>query len=473
MLPLCIDLDGTLTPSDTLADGLLSIAGRRATIGALHALAFDGRAGLKRFVAAAVPLEASLLPYTEPLLDYLEAQRAAGRHLVLVTAADQDVAQRVADHLGLFDEVIASDGSVNLRGSAKAAALVRRFGKGGFAYAGNDTSDLAVWQEAGAAILVNTPPRVAAAARALCTVEAEFPHRRGQALQMLRALRPHQWSKNLLIFVPILTAHIWGSGAAWLLAVTAFLAFCATASAIYLINDLTDLAADRRHPRKRLRPFASGAVSPRLGVVAAAGLLLGGLSLGALSDALPVLVLYAVVSTAYSLRLKELPLVDVFALAGLYTLRVLAGAHAVGQPLSLWLLGFSAFLFLSLALVKRVEELRGAAERGSGWLARRGYRPADGEILQTFGVASTFAATLVLSLFVQSEATAVRYASPVLLWAVVPIVLLWQCRIWLSASRGYMHDDPIVYAARDWVSWVLAALAFLILAAAKSMGTFL
>ena len=470
MLPLCIDLDGTLTPSDTLVEGVLATLGRDATIGALRALAQGGRASLKRFVAGAAPLDASLLPYTEPLLQYARAQRAKGRRVILVTAADQAVARSVAEHLGIFDEVIASDGRENLRGAAKAAALVRRFGRSGFAYAGNDASDVAVWREAGAAILVNAPQRIAAAARALCPVEAEFPPRSDAARGLLRAVRPHQWSKNFLIFVPVFTAHLEGSGSAWLFAFLAFFAFSATASAIYLINDLTDLAADRRHPRKRLRPFASGAVSPRLGITAAATLILMGLVMGELSGTLPTLLLYAVISTIYSLRLKELPLVDVFTLAGLYTLRLLAGAEAIGQPLSLWLMGFSAFLFLSLALVKRSEELRAAAEHGDEWLARRGYRPSDAGILQTFGVAAAFSATLVLALFVQSEATAQRYASPGLLWAVVPLVMFWLCRIWLSAARGYMHDDPIVYAARDRVSWVVAGLVFLILVAAKSLG---
>ncbi|TPG52369.1 UbiA family prenyltransferase [Roseomonas nepalensis] len=470
LLPLCVDLDGTLTPSDTLLEGLLATLGRPSTLGVLPALLRRGRAGLKRFVAEAAPLEASLLPYSEPLLRYLRAQRVNGRRVVLVTAADRDVARRVADHLGLFDEVIASDGRENLRGAAKAAALVRRFGHGGFAYAGNDATDLLVWRAAGAAILVNAPPRVAAAARGLCPVEAEFPPSSDTARGLLRAVRPHQWSKNLLVFVPVFTAHLEGLAEAWLFAFLAFLAFSATASAIYLINDLTDLAADRRHPRKRLRPFASGRVPPRLGILAAGALLLAGLATGGLSGTLPTLLLYAVLSTAYSLRLKELPLVDVFTLAGLYTLRLLAGAEALGQPLSLWLMGFSAFFFLSLALVKRSEELRAAAEHGNAWLNRRGYRPADAGILQTFGVAAAFAATLVLALFVQSETTAQRYASPGLLWAVVPLVVFWLCRIWLSAARGYMHDDPIVYAARDRVSWVVATLVFLILVAAKSYG---
>jgi len=469
-LPLCVDLDGTLTPSDTLVEGLLGTLGRPAMFGAARALVTNGRTGLKRFTATAAPLDASLLPYCEPLLSYIKAQRGSGRRVVLVTAADISVARRVASHLGLFDEVIASDGRENLKGSAKARALVSRFGQRGFAYAGNDASDLDVWREAGAVILVNAPRHVADAARVLCNVEAEFPPVGGVLRGIVRALRPHQWSKNFLIFIPLFTAHALSSGGAWLAAIATFAAFCATASAIYVVNDLTDLPADRRHPRKRLRPFASGAVPIPVGLGAAAALLATGLLLATLSGTLPVLLLYAMLSVSYSLRLKELPLVDVFVLAGLYTVRMFAGALAIGHSLSLWLLGFSAFLFLSLALVKRVEELRSTAKSGGGWLARRGYTPDDAATLQSFGTASSFAASLVLALFVQGEATAQSYASPGMLWAIVPLILFWQCRVWLSAARGYMHDDPIVYAARDWVSWVVAASAFLILAAAKSVG---
>lgn len=471
-LPLCVDLDGTLTPSDTLLEGLLGMLGSPAVFGAARSLLSDGKAGLKRFVARAVPLDASLLPYWEPLLAYLRAQRAAGRRIVLVTAADASVARRVADHLGLFDEVIASDGQVNLRGAAKAEALVARFGRKGFCYAANDASDLRVWAEAGAAILVNASPQVAAAARRTCRVEAEFPRPSGALSGLVRALRPHQWSKNVLVFIPLFTAHVLDSAGAWLAAMTTFAAFCATASAIYLVNDLTDLDADRRHHRKRSRPFASGAVPLTLGIGAAVVLLLAGILLAWMGGTLPVVVLYAMLSLGYSLRLKELPLVDIFMLASLYTVRIFAGAIAIGHGLSFWLLGFSAFLFLSLALVKRVEELRAAAERGKDRLARRGYMPSDAGSLQSFGVASSFAAALVLALFVQAEATGQRYASPGLLWTTVPLILFWQCRIWLSAARGYMHDDPIVYAARDWVSWLVATAALLVLVVSKSVGSF-
>jgi 4-hydroxybenzoate polyprenyltransferase len=455
-------------------EGVLALVGNRHLPWALHGLLTGGRALLKQRVAEVSLMDATLLPYNISLLTYLQEQKRHGRRLVLVTAADASVARSVAEHhAGLFDEIIASDGRRNLKGEAKAKALVERFGAKQFSYIGNDATDLAVWRVARAGILVNTSRRTAAAARLATQVEAEFKRDVPIPLALLRAMRPHQWAKNVLVAVPVFTAHAATDLGNWMSALIAFVAFCATASGIYLFNDLTDLAADRRHPRKRMRPFASGAVPLATGFLAGAVLLAAGLLLAALSGALLVLLLYAALSLAYSMKLKELPLVDVFVLAALYTMRIVAGGEATGHTISLWLICFSSFLFLSLALVKRVEELQSAEERGKSSVSRRGYTPDDAAILRGFGCASAFAASLVLALFVQSEALQQQhYASPALLWAVVPLVLFWQCRLWLSAARGYMHDDPIIYAARDWVSWVVALCVFIVLTAAKTVSWF-
>jgi 4-hydroxybenzoate polyprenyltransferase len=245
-----------------------------------------------------------------------------------------------------------------------------------------------------------------------------------------------------------------------------FVAFCATASGIYLGNDLMDLAADRRHPRKRLRPFARGALPLQQGVAFAALLVCLGAIAGWLAGTPPIILIYAALSMTYSLHLKQQPLADVFTLAALYTIRLVGGGEASGHALSLWLLAFSTFLFLSLALMKRVQEL--LALRVSR-IARRGYMAGDEAILQMFGCASAFAASVVLALFVQSETAMRQYRSPALLWAIVPVVLFWQCRLWLSTARGYMRDDPILYAARDWVSWLVAGLSAVLLVAAQSI----
>jgi 4-hydroxybenzoate polyprenyltransferase len=368
----------------------------------------------------------------------------------------------------LFDEVVASTADRNLKGPAKAEALVARFGASGFVYAGDARADLAVWRQAAAAIMVNVTPGVAAKVRV--PVELTIDDRPPQATTLLRAMRPHQWVKNLLVFVPIFTADAMGNWHSWAGGILAFLAFSAVASSIYLLNDLLDLAADRAHPHKRHRPFAAGTASLPAGVALSLFLLLAGGTLAWQAGILTLVLAYAATSLSYSLWLKRQPLVDVFALAGLYTVRLIGGGEATEHSLSLWLLAFASFLFLSLALIKRVAEVMDSAQRSTRAVSGRGYGPADLTILELFGVSSTFAASLVLALYVQYETTASRYASPALLWGIVPLVLLWNCRMWLSTTRGYMHHDPILYAARDWVTWaIVGAMVGVVLAARAGM----
>jgi 4-hydroxybenzoate polyprenyltransferase len=273
-------------------------------------------------------------------------------------------------------------------------------------------------------------------------------------------MRPHQWAKNLLVFVPLVAARAIGDLPGWGAAGMIFLAFCLTASGIYLVNDLCDLAADRRHPAKSRRPFASGALPVQWGLVAAPLLLLLGLAIGAAVGTLSLLLIYAGCSLAYSLWLKSRPLVDVFLLAALYGLRLLAGGEATGYHVSAWLLAFSSFVFLGLAIVKRVAELRSLPAGRGTRAAGRGYGADDLPIMQLMGVASSFVASLVLALYVQSELGSPLGREPTVAWVLVPLVLFWQCRVWLATSRGRMNDDPIVFAARDWVSWLVAGCAF-------------
>jgi 4-hydroxybenzoate polyprenyltransferase len=468
-LPLCVDLDGTLTPADTLMESLIAPRSIAQLARALLALPFTGRAAFKARIAANTALDVRLLPYNLSLLRYLETQKRSGRHLTLATAADRAIANAVAGHIGLFDEIIASDGTCNLKGRTKAAALRLRFGNEGFSYAGNDASDVAIWEASGGAILVNTPPGLARRVGRTIPVEETFPHRAAPWSALLRAMRPHQWVKSLLVFIPIFTAHALGDIAAWINAMLVFAAFCATASSIYLVNDAADIAADRRHPRKRHRPFASGAMPLATGLTMAGFLAVLGAGLAAASGTLAVIATYAALSVAYSLKLKQMPLVDVFLLGALYTIRLFGGGVATGHDLSLWLLAFSGFLFLGLALLKRVAEL-GATQQSSGQSGgRRGYMAGDLPVLQMLGCAASFASSMVLALFVQREATAAQYASRGLLWGIVPVMLFWQCRLWLSTARGYMHDDPIIYSARDWVSWIVGGTVLLLLLLAYSL----
>ncbi|PPC88449.1 MAG: hypothetical protein CTY31_02195 [Hyphomicrobium sp.] len=462
--PLCVDLDGTLLKTDALVEGILAIISSPGALVKIPQLLVTTRASLKQRVAELSNLDPALLPYNRDVLDYVDREKRRGRPIVLVTAADQRIAHAISDHLGIFDEVIASDGNRNLKGEEKASELVRRYGRQGYDYVGNDRTDLPAWREADSIIMVDTSTSVASAARAAGNIAAEFCHDSSFVKSALRAMRPHQWVKNVLVFVPLLAAQSLTDASGFLGALMMFVAFCASASAIYLINDLLDLAADRSHPHKKNRPFASGTLALTSGAVLATALLGLGIALSVATGSVAILLAYATISLAYSVALKCYPLLDVFILALLYTLRIIAGGIASGHLVTLWLLAFSGFTFLSLALVKRTGELmllQSSAVAGAN--LRRGYEPADIGSLQMFGVASAFASSVVLALFVNRVAELQQYRSPEILWGLVPLILFWQLRLWLSTQRGHMHDDPIVYAARDWVSWLVAIGACILL----------
>lgn len=465
-VPLCVDLDGSLVRTDTLVESLVAAMRDWHVIVHIPRWLLQGKAKLKAKLSERIKPSPELLPYNETVLQYLNEQKAHGRRLVLVTAANNSLAETINQHLGLFDEVIASDENQNLRGKEKARVLVERFGERQFGYLGNDGTDLHVWRVAHSGILVNTPDRVARQAADLTTIENRVLDRRPRARALIKILRPHQWVKNLLIFVPIVTSNSFGDFVAWLNAGLAFLAFCATASGIYVINDLFDLEADRKHPTKRNRSFASGSLSLETGFVLAPALLLLGLTFGIASATLLFVLSYAAIAIGYSVKLKKMPLADIFTLAMLYTIRLFAGGEATSYRVSFWLLAFSGFLFLSLAALKRVSELRQLSDAHGNRAARRGYRAEDSLVLQTMGIGSSFVSSLVLALYVQSDVAAHTYAYPQVLWGTVPVVLFWQCRLWLSTARGHMDDDPIIYAVKDWVSWLTGlALVTILLAA--------
>jgi len=466
-LPLCFDLDGSLLRTDTLVESLVAGLRNWQVAIRLPGLFASGRAGLKDGLARLVSIDPALLPYNEAALAYLHAEKASGRTLVLATAANRRIAEGVNRHLGgLFDEVVASDAVNNLKGAAKAEALVARFGENGFSYAGNDRADLAVWERAGGAVLVNTSAAVARKAAQIAPIEKTLDAPGGFLVPLLRELRLYQWSKNLLVFVPIVASGGILDRTAWLAALLTFFAFCLVASSLYAVNDIYDLDADRRHARKRARPFASGALSLTTGIVAIPLLFGIGLALGLWAGVLPYLAGYAVVSFAYSMRLKEVRLLDVFILAGLYAIRLFAGGKATGHEISLWLLAFAGFFFFGLAIMKRVAELKsielGQVKDGG----RRSYGTGDIAILQAFSVAAAFVACLILALYVQSDQVALFYRHPALLWWMVPLMLFWQCRLLLATAGGHMDDDPIVYAAKDKVTpCVLAGLLLCVLLA--------
>jgi 4-hydroxybenzoate polyprenyltransferase len=467
VLPLCVDLDGTLLHIDTLHESTFAAAfDDWRVLFRLPGWLAEGKAKLKAELAGRWRFDPATLPYNAALLEYIRAQRDAGRHVALCTAADRSIAEQVAEHLDLFDEVIASDGQTNLRGGLKAEALRQRFGAGGFVYAGNDSTDFPVWDSASEAVLVNASGSVFRAAQSRYQVAATFDDRGSTVRALVRAMRPYQWVKNLLCFVPAVAAGDF-SAPGWLRALAIAAAFSLVASGIYILNDISDLAADRAHPRKSRRPFANGSAPIAAGLTLIPVMLLAGAFLAAVTNGWPALIAYLAVNLSYNFWFREKPLIDVFALAALYTLRLFGGALAGGYGMSLWLLAFSSFLFLSLAVIKRVSELRRLRGTASGSKApRRGYTIEDIPILEMLGVAASFTSALVLSLYVQSDTALNHYGNPSILWGSIPLLLFWQCQLWLSTSRGYMHDDPILFAVRDRVSWaVFACLAVLVVVA--------
>lgn len=462
-VPLCVDLDGTLVKTNVLLESLLALL--KANV--LYAFLFPlwlvrGRAYFKREIARRVRLDPSTLPYNLPFLNYLKEQRARGRSLVLATACDGLLAQAIARHLGLFEQVLVSDGLTNLSGRQKLKALNARFRRAGFDYAGNARVDLPIWRAARASIVVNAPAAVARAARSRARVALSFdgPSARERALAFVRALRPHQWVKNLLVFVPLLAAHL-GGGTDLAAAVTAFIAFCLCSSGVYLLNDMLDLEADRAHATKRHRPFASGALPLAAGIAGAPLLLLAAAAIAlSLSPAfLGALAGYFALTLAYSFYFKRIVLLDVVVLAVLYTVRIFAGALAVHVAVSKWLFAFSVFLFLSLAFVKRFSELFGVREAKQASVKGRSYYASDLEQLATLGASSGYISVLVLALYINSEQVTDLYRHPGALWFICLVLLYWVSRVWLLAHRGQMHHDPIVFAIKDRVSYLLALAA--------------
>jgi 4-hydroxybenzoate polyprenyltransferase len=467
--PLVVDLDGTLVKTDLLVESLLALL--KQDILALFLVPWwllKGRAYLKRQLSRRVSLNVRVLPYNHELLAYLRAERACGRRLILATATDERIARQVNAHLQLFDHVLASDGSTNLLGRRKRDRLIAEFGERNYDYAGNARCDMPVWSSARTAILVNAAPRVARRAARVALVGRVFQGE-GHGLQTyLRALRVTHWLKNLLVFVPLVMAHRFLDAGSLAKTCLAFLAFGLCASSVYLMNDLMDLAADRHHPRKRQRPFAAGDLSVLAGVASIPVLLASSTVLGRFvpGPLLGMLVLYFLLNLAYSVYLKRIALLDVIVLAGLYTLRLMAGAAAVDIWPSSWLLAFSSFLFLSLALVKRYDELVTMQAASGPQVEVRGYRLEDKELLAAMGCGSGYLAVLFLALYFSSLAVEIHYTRYQLTWFICPLLLYWVSYIWLTAHRNKMPDDPLVFTLTNRVSRIVIVLAALIVTVA-------
>ncbi len=463
--PLCVDLDGTLMSSDTTFECLVRVIKNSPWM--VIFIPFWLRHGIaycKMRLASLAVIDISLLPWNTDVVEYVKAVRASGRPIWLVTGCYIQYAQQVAQHWGLFDEVLATDQRLNLTGRNKARVLIERCGVGGFDYIGNEFKDRHIWLQAHEALVVDTNEKLQNRLPTIAFSKV-FTQSASSFVTLAKAVRVHQWVKNLLILIPLLTAHNLLDAHSLMKAVIAFVVFGITASVTYLLNDLLDLDSDRKHPKKSNRPFAAGKLSIRAGLMIMASLSTLAALLTLTLPPLFVLALltYVACTLAYSFKLKQLAGLDIIILACLYTLRVIAGAWAIGVSISFWLLAFSMFLFLCLAIIKRISELINLEERNQTQAEGRGYAISDRVILQNLGTASGYNAVMVLAFYINSPEVRPLYQHPAYLWLLCPAFLYWITRVWLYTARGLMNEDPIVFAIKDRTSWLIGAFFLMVM----------
>lgn len=420
-----------------------------------------GRGYLKRQLALHGPIRADVLPYHKELLDWLRQEHAQGRQLILVTGADLELAKDVAKHLGIFSEVMGSNENLNLVGEAKAQALVTKFGASRFAYAGDSFQDFPVWKAAAEGIIVSNSRRLKTKAKSqsIPDFSREFEGSSGKRRlkALLRCMRPHQWTKNVLVFVPIIAGHAFFKFQSQLLCLLGFFAFSLCASAVYLLNDIIDLDADRRHPTKCKRPLAAGSLPIPLALMSAFGLVAVAFTIAIVIPGPFALILatYLALTNVYSFYLKSLAFLDVICLGALYTIRIFAGSAIAGIRVSNWLFAFSMFFFVSLALAKRVAELRLLMNKKDRRATRRNYGSEDIQLLTHSGLVTALISLLVLALYISHPLVSLLYTHPNRLWFILPMMLIWLTRVWILTGRGKMDIDPVIFAIRDRVSYVI------------------
>jgi 4-hydroxybenzoate polyprenyltransferase/hydroxymethylpyrimidine pyrophosphatase-like HAD family hydrolase len=478
---LCVDLDGTLLKGDLLVENLIKAFKYKPLLIfkaiyvaiAANKIKEDAKAAFKNTLALGCKIDSENLIFNQSVLDFINIQKSKGRKIYLVTASHEYLARQVFEYLNIFDGLIASDLSLNVKGSVKAEILVNRFADRGFDYIGNEKSDLAVWQVARKSYAVDCPREVFLEANERGIVLEELvPHVTiaDNLPQILKSLRPHQWVKNLLIFVPAFMGHVLFSPLILLQSVLAFIVFCCSASAVYQINDLLDSGADRKHPTKSKRPIAAGQISPQVVIKVIYTLLLSALiiSLFLPFSFFACFIAYLISTSAYSIYFKRVIILDIVTLAFLYALRVLSGAAATSVIVSPWLLAFSLFIFYSLACVKRYSELLEKIDNQltdvkTTKLAGRGYHLKDIAVIPNLGISSGLLSVLVLALYINSDEVQALYIRPNFLWLLTLPLLYWISRLWILASRGLVDQDPIVFALKDRVSYYLALFIFIVL----------
>lgn len=465
--PICVDLDGTLVCTDTLWECLIAAWRKDFWLFFLFPIwLLRGRAYLKYEAARHANLDVGTLPYDADLVNWLAEQRDRGRRILLVTGSSGAVANKVAQELGLFSEVFSSTKTLNLSGQNKLKALQDHFQGKDFEYIGDSSADVPIWSYLGKAHTRGASKQFCARLESKgIQVVSRGRHRSLDLETVARQLRIHQWAKNLLIFIPLLASHRFTNTGLLLKSVLAFAAFSCVASSFYVFNDLLDVRADRLHPQKRERPIASGQMSMNqaavlLAIAAAVGL---GLAATVSVKFLYATLAYLAGTAAYSLYAKRLVLVDAFVLGLLYTARVIAGGVATGITISSWTLGYTSFLFLSLALMKRYSEISQRAPDSKGTtLPGRGYELQDLSIIGNIGISSGLLSALLMALYLRSPEVMVLYRRPAFLLPLCIIHVFWISRAWLLTNRHLMHDDPIVFALKDHVTHKLLVLAAII-----------
>ncbi|MDE1198928.1 hypothetical protein BWR59_18230 [Pseudomonas sp. Bc-h] len=464
--PLVVDLDGTLLRSDLLMETAMAfVRSKPLKVFKMLGWLLKGKAALKEGLALETQIDVSVLPYDPQIIDMINAEKANGRMIVLATASHVSLAERIAEHLQLFDLVLASNANRNLSGNNKRDLLVAHYGEGGFDYVGNSKDDLPIWNVSRQAYVVNPDRGVESRVKAMSQVEPTIRTNTSGLRDWRKAMRMHQWLKNALIFVPLLASHRFTQFDLMRDGVFAFFCFGLCASSVYILNDLLDLGDDRHHKSKCNRPFASGRLSIKAGLIFVPTLLVA--AFGAALLLLPwqfsaVMAAYYGLTLAYSLQLKRLMAVDVIVLAMLYTTRIIAGVAAFNLTLTFWILAFSMFIFLSLAMVKRYAELRDARVREVTTMARgRGYYPGDLDMIASLGASSGYLAVMVLALYIQDAKTTALYVTPHVIWLACPLLLFWVTRVWMLTHRGQMNEDPVVFAIRDRTSQLIGAVFLL------------
>lgn len=464
-LPLCVDLDGTLIKSDAIFESLLQLLKSNPLY--FFVIPFwllKGRPHLKDEIDKRIDFRVENLPYNEELIEYMEAEKSKGRKIYLATASHISIANKIAEHLGIFDGVFATQNGYNLKSENKASVLNEEFGQKGYVYAGNSTADYKVWESSESAIVVNNKKLFIRNVTSKYNVEKSFLNEVNFIKLIIKEIRVYQWVKNLLLFLPILLAHSLSNLVAFSDVVIGFFAFGFSASFVYVLNDLLDLESDRNHPRKRKRPLASGNLPIQIGIFLVPILLIIGLGLSfLLNDRFQmILCTYIILTTAYSFSLKKIPMLDIIILAALFTSRIVAGAFSANVYLSMWILAFSMFFFMNLAVLKRYAELLVMKKNNKSEAKGRGYTVEDMGLLLSIGPSAGFLSVLIFVLYLNSSQAMELYSKTYLLWLISPIFLYWIARIWHLCVRGQMTDDPIVFTVKDRASYIIGILIFII-----------